>query len=85
MEKRESAQENFTPSIGANSRMTSPIAWDVDFGPPPALAVSLRLPRAALEELAAAAAQGKGGADAGPTLAVDLPAQQAVGTAVSEI
>ena len=54
-----------------------PLAWDVDFTPAPAFAVSLRLPVGVLQglvaEAAAAAAERRAGV-AGPTLAVVVPA-----------
>lgn len=63
-------------------------AWDVDFGAPPAYAVSLRLPASVLQDLvaasaAAAAAEGGGGrvGTGGLTLAVDVP-EDGAGSAV---
>jgi hypothetical protein len=47
-------------------------AWDVDWTPAPAYAVSLRLPAGVLADIVAEAAKG-GGAGGAPTLAVQLP------------
>lgn len=62
-----------------------PLAWDVDFTPPPSYAVSLRVPVGVLKGLVAAAAEGGAGAGIGPTLAVQVPASAAAppGSAVS--
>ena len=94
--KREMATHgppSHTPHRGAphQKNMHTPreaTAWDVDFGAPPAYAVSLRLPASVLQDLvaasaAAAAAEGGGGrvGTGGLTLAVDVP-EDGAGSAV---